>query len=132
VLAASEVASAYVDHLRGDSDRLLELVDEDFFDNVSRQRGPGIWRTVRGWLADTLSDISVELHSVGRDDAGRVLVWITLSGTHIGSAFPFLGGRPASGNCVAWPQVHVFRTDGDRIVEHWAVRDDLRVLEAIG
>lgn len=32
---------------------------------------------------------------------------------------------------VAWAQFHVFRTVGDKIVEHWAVRDDLRVLEAI-
>jgi hypothetical protein len=27
--------------------------------------------------------------------------------------------------------VHVFRRAGGRITEHWAVRDDLRVLEAI-
>jgi predicted ester cyclase len=132
VLEAFEVASAYVDYMRGNGDRLLELVDGDFFDNVSQQRGPGIWRTVSEWLTSTFSDISVELHSVAQDDDGRVLVWITLNGTHIGSAFPFMGERPPSGNRVAWPQVHIFRTDGNRIVEHWAVRNDLRVLEAIG
>jgi hypothetical protein len=78
-----------------------------------------------------LSDISVDLHSVAQDDDDRVLVWITLHGTHIGSSFPFMGGCRATGNRGAWPQVHVFRLAEDRIVEHWAVRNDLRVLEAI-
>lgn len=131
VLDKSVVASAYVDFMTGDGDRLLGFLDDDFFDNVSQQRGAAIWRTVGDWLCSTFSDISVDLHSVAEDDDGRVLVWITLNGTHIGSSFPFMGGRPATGNRVAWPQVHVFRLLGDRIVEHWAVRNDLRVLEAI-
>ena len=28
-------------------------------------------------------------------------------------------------------QLHVFAVDGDRLTEHWAVRDDLRVIEAV-
>ena len=131
VLDKSEVASAYVDFMTGDGDRLFELLDDEFFDNVSQQQGPAIWRTVGDWLRSTFSDITVDLHSVAQDDDDRVLVWITLNGTHIGSSFPFMDGSPATGNRVAWPQVHVFGLDGDRIVEHWAVRNDLRVLEAI-
>jgi hypothetical protein len=44
---------------------------------------------------------------------------------------PWLQARPASGRRVAWKQVHIFRLTGDTIVEYRAVRDDLRVLEAI-
>ena len=73
----------------------------------------------------------VDLHSVAADDHGRILIWITLHGTHIGSGFPWMAGRPATGTRVAWTQLHVFRIDDDRLMEHWAVRDDLRVLEAI-
>jgi len=131
VLDKSAVASAYVDFMTGRGERLFEFLDDDFFDNISQQRGPEIWRTVGDWLRGTFSDISVDLHSVAQDDDDRVLVWITLHGTHIGSSFPFMGGCPATGNRVAWPQVHVFRLAEDRIVEHWAVRNDLRVLEAI-
>ena len=131
MLDKAEVAGAYVDFMRGDGDRLVALVADDFFDNVSRQRGPDIWRTVADWLSISFSDVVVDLHSVAEDDDGRVLVWITLHGTHIGSAFPWMAGRAASGKRVAWAQLHVFRIDGDRLVEHWAVRDDLRVLEAI-
>lgn len=71
------------------------------------------------------------LHGSGTTDDGRIFVWVTVAGTHVGSAFPWLGDRPAGGRRVAWKQVHIFRTEADRIIEHWAVRDDLRVLEAI-
>ncbi len=42
-----------------------------------------------------------------------------------------LDGRQPTGRAIRWAQVHIFRTDADRIVEHWAVRDDFRVLLAI-
>jgi predicted ester cyclase len=131
VLDKSEVAGAYVDFMRGDGDRLLALVADDFFDNVSGQRGPGIWQTVADWLSISFSDVVVDLHSVTEDDDGRVLVWITFHGTHTGSGFPWMAGRSASGKRVAWAQLHVFRIDSDRLVEHWVVGDDLRVLETI-
>src|SRR5688500_6122554 len=131
VLGKAEVAGAYVDFMRGEGDRLLDLVADDFFDNVSGQRGPGIWRTVADWLSVTLTDVEVDLHSVAEDDDGRILVWITLRGTHIGSGFPFMAGRAPTRKPIAWSQLHVFRIEDDRLIEHWAVRDDLRVLEAI-
>lgn len=131
MLKKAEVAAAYVDFLGGDGARLLALVAEEFLDNVSGRRGPDIWRTVAAWLSTTFSDVAVDLHSVAEDEDGRILVWVTLHGKHIGSGFPFMAGRPATGARVAWPQLHVFRIDGDRLVEHWAVRDDLRVLQAI-
>jgi predicted ester cyclase len=131
VLEIIEVAAAYVDFMRGQPRRLLALVDDEFFDNVSGQRGLGIWHTVADWLSASFSDVEVDLHSVAQDGDGRVLVWITLHGTHIGSDFPFMAGRPPTARRVEWPQVHVFRVAEDRLVEHWAVRNDLRVLEAI-
>ena len=44
--------------------------------------------------------------------------------------------RPLTWSCkagliIAWKQLHVFAVEGDRLTEHWAVRDDLRVIEAI-
>ena len=50
---------------------------------------------------------------------------------HVGSGFPWLRGRPPSGRQVEWAQVHMFRVADGSLREHWAVRDDLRVLEAI-
>ena len=131
VLDNTDVGAAYTDFLRGEPDALLALVDDEFLDNVSGQRGPGILHTVGAWLSDSFSDVEVDLHALAKADDGRVLVWVTLHGTHIGSAFPFMASRPPTGGRVAWPQVHIFRIAGDRLVEHWAVRNDLRLLEAI-
>lgn len=41
------------------------------------------------------------------------------------------GGPGAQGRQVAWKQLHVFATDRDHLTEHWAVRDDLSVIEAV-
>ena len=30
------------------------------------------------------------------------------------------------------PTLHVYRTEGDRLAEHWGVRDELGVLQQIG
>ena len=131
MLSKNDVAAAYVSFMRGDGQDLLALVGHDFFDNVSKQRGSQIWRTVAAWLAASFADADVELHAVAEDDDGLVLVWITFHATHVGSGFPFMADRVPTHRRVAWAQLHVFRTVGDKIVEHWAVRDDLRVLEAI-
>ena len=60
-----------------------------------------------------------------------IVVWLVMRGTHVGSGFPWLGGRPRSDRKVEWAQVHMFRVADGRLREHWAVRDDLRVLETI-
>ena len=79
---------------------------------------------------ESFADREVQVHSVATD-GDLVLVWATVEGTHVGSGFPWLGGRPPSGRRVTWRQVHIFRLVEGKIAEHWAVRDDLRVLEAI-
>jgi hypothetical protein len=130
-LRADHVADSYVRFTESGDPTLLELMSDDVLDNVSGRRGPAIWRTVHDWLESSFADRAIELHGTGTTADGRILVWVTVTATHVGSAFTWLGDRPASGRRVAWKQVHIFRTEADQIVEHWAVRDDLRVLEAI-
>jgi predicted ester cyclase len=59
------------------------------------------------------------------------VVWFTAHGRHVGNGFPRLRGLPIKGNPVAWPQVHIFRLDEGTVVEHWAVRDDAAMLDAV-
>jgi predicted ester cyclase len=129
-LSPQSIAQAYVQFMEGTRDSLTGLMSEDFYDNVSERTGPGIWAVVRQWLDQSFAEVEVDLHAAASDD-DKVLVWVTVHGTHIGSAFPWMGDRPASGRRVAWKQLHVFRVAGEMVVEHWAVRDDLRVLRAI-
>jgi hypothetical protein len=126
-----QVADAYVRFMETGDRALLGLMSDEFLDHVSGQRGPKIWETVLGWLEESFADRVVEHHGTATTSDGRILVWATVTGRHVGSAFPWLGARPPSGRKVAWKQVHIFRGEAGRIVEHWAVRDDLRVLEAI-
>lgn len=130
-LPASAVADAFVEFTRGSGALLRELLADDCVDHVSGRTGREIWDVVSDWLRDSFDDIEVELHASGTAEGERVMIWMTTHATHVGSAFPWMGGRPASGRRVAWSQLHVFREKGGRLVEHWAVRDDLRVLEAI-
>jgi len=80
-------------------------------------------------MEQSFAERSVEVHCVAAE-GDRVMIWLTVHATDVGGGFPWLQARPASGRRVAWKQVHIFRLTGDTI-EHWAVCDDLRVLEAI-
>jgi predicted ester cyclase len=124
------IGGLYADFMATGDESFLALLGADFHDHVSDQRGPGIWLVVKRWLNESFADREVDVHSVATDD-DLVLVWATVEGTHVGSAFPWLGSRPASGRRVSWRQVHIFRLEMGKITEHWAVRDDLRVLETI-
>jgi predicted ester cyclase len=60
-----------------------------------------------------------------------VVIWYTAYGRHIGNGFPRLKGLPINGNRIALPQVHIFRLAEGLVVEHWAVRDDAAMLDAV-
>jgi predicted ester cyclase len=51
--------------------------------------------------------------------------------THVGNGFPRLRDTPVSGKRVPWTQVHIFRVADGQLAEHWAVRDDYALVEAI-
>ena len=107
-----------------------DVLIEDFFDHVSGQRGSAIWAQVAQWAKATFADPVVDVHEImSRGD--RVLVWMTVTATHVGSGFPRLRGIAVTGKRVAWPQVHIFRCSGGLLAEHWAVRDDYAMVEAI-
>ena len=40
-------------------------------------------------------------------------------------------GHVVSGAEVAWAQLHVFRVQEGKVVEHWAIRDDYAMLEQL-
>ena len=92
---------------------------------------PGTWDMGWGWIDRSFDGRSAELHGWGTPADGRIAVWVTLHGRHVGSGMPWLGDRPPSGAQLAWKQLHVIAVDGDLVTEHWAVPDDLGVIEAV-
>jgi steroid delta-isomerase-like uncharacterized protein len=67
----------------------------------------------------------------------KVVCRLTVSGTHQGvPEIPVEGGMlmtvPPTGNAYAVQQIHIFRIVNGKIAEHWAVRDDLGMMQQLG
>ena len=131
VLEPKQVAQAYARWIADGEPEFQAMMSPDLHDHVSGRRGPETWDMVWGWIEASFDERRAELHGWGSLDDGRIAVWVTLHGRHVGLGMPWLGDRAPSGAQVAWKQLHVFAIEGDRLTEHWAVRDDLRVIEAV-
>jgi lactoylglutathione lyase len=129
-VSSEGLARGYAGYLESGDDSVFDLFSPDFFDNVSGQRGVEIFRTVGRWLDETFTERGVDVHAA-MSDGDRVMLWLILYGAHIGNSIPRLVDLPATGNKIEWPQVHIFRIANGLVVEHWAVRDDARLLDQI-
>lgn len=131
MLEAEQVAQAYARWIADGARDFQRMMAPDLHDHVSGGTGPETWDMVWTWIENSFEERRAELHGWGTLDDGRIAVWVTLHGKHTGSSLPWLADRPPSGAQISWKQLHVFAVEGDRLTEHWAVRDDLRVIEAI-
>jgi predicted ester cyclase len=114
--------------------RNREDVDEP---PASRGRGPAAFYATARWLRDAYAELSWEIHEVVAD-GDLVVVHATMSGRHVK---PFVGygsnARPAqafppTGKRFATTQSHWFRVADDKVIEHWANRDDLGTAKQLG
>lgn len=124
----AEIADAYMRWVAEGDQSITDLCSPEFHDNVSGM-GVSVFDVVGGWFEASFSDRRVEHHATMTDDE-RVLVWFTMHGVHIGNAFPRMVNLDVAGEDVVWPQVHILRVERGKLVEHWAVRDDLVMLES--
>ena len=115
---------------RGELDRIEEFVTPDF---VNHEAWPGEDPGVEGFrlrmrrLHEAISDMHMDVHEVV---AGGDLVAYraTLSGVHTGP----LQGIPPTGRRFSARHMHMLRMRDGRSSEHWAVRDDLSMLQQLG
>ena len=114
----------------GDDTVLDDLVAADMVNHAAGPQGrEGLKQILRTIDAD-LGPTAVEQHHlIGEGDL--VAQHLTLRGTHRASTMPLLGGTTASGRPVAWTFIHIWRVVDGKIVEHWAVRDDLGFLSQV-
>lgn len=88
--------------------------------------GPADAGETVAWLRRTNPTLHVTIeHLLAEDD--QVVAWIRATGTPTGD-----GPIPASGRPVDFAQAHRFRVRDGKVVEHWAVRDDLRSMIQAG
>jgi hypothetical protein len=72
-------------------------------------------------------DLNVEIEDLVAE-GDRVVAWVRTTGTMTGSGGPI----QASGRTVDFRHAQRFRLRDGRIMEHWAVRDDLRAMIQAG
>jgi predicted ester cyclase len=110
-IAAKVVAVDYVDH-------------EPVPGNLTGREGcVATARWIRGAITDPRW---TEEDAVATGD--RVVMRVRFSGRHTGE----LMGIPATNRTFSVQHIHVYRVENGMIVEHWAVRDDLGMLQQLG
>ena len=115
----------------GDPTVLDDLVAADMVNHAAGPQGrEGLKRILRT-IDEDLGPITAEQHHlIGEGDL--VAQHLTLHGTHRSSTMPLLADVTASGRPTAWTFIHLWRVADGILVEHWACRDDLGLLEQLG
>ena len=107
-----------------------DLVAADMVNHAAGAQGRdgllGILRTID----EDLGPLTYEQHHL-IVDGDLVAQHTTVHGTHRSSTMPLLADAPVSGRPVAWKFIHIWRISDGIIVEHWACRDDMGLLEQL-
>jgi len=61
-------------------------------------------------------------------EGDKVVARLTHSGTHLGAFLDL----PPTGKHISTTSIHIFRFSDGQLVEHWASRDDLSLLQQLG
>jgi ketosteroid isomerase-like protein len=105
----------------GDLDCLDELVTEDFVDHGSPfplPPGPAGYRQVLTFVTQVLR-IRYDVEDVFSTD-DRVVLRAVAHGVGVDAVH----GDGAAGGRYSMTTAHIYRTEGDRLAEHWGVRDE--------
>jgi predicted ester cyclase len=114
----------------GDDTALDDLVATDMVNHAAGLQGrEGLKRILRT-IDNDLGPTAVEQHHlIGEGDL--VAQHLTLHGSHRGSTMPLLAGLPVRDRPAAWTFIHIWRVADGVIVEHWACRDDMGLVEQL-
>jgi predicted ester cyclase len=114
----------------GDDTVLDDFVAADMVNHAAGPQGrEGLRQILRTIDADLGPTVLEQCHLIG--EGNLVAQHVTLRGTHRASTMPLLAGTPASGRPVVWTFIHIWRVVDGQIVEHWACRDDMGLLEQL-
>lgn len=110
---------------------LDELVAIDMVNHAAGPQGREGLRHILETIRHDFGDGDMEQHHLIAD--GELVVQhVTVRGVHQASSMPLTEGTDPTGVEVSWTFIHIWRIEGDQIVEHWACRDDLGLLHQIG
>ena len=114
----------------GDDTVLDDLVAPDMVNHAAGLQGRKGLRTILRTIEDDLGPTELEQHHlIGEGDL--VAQHVTLYGMHRASTMPLLADIPVSRQPAAWTFIHIWRVADGMLVEHWACRDDMGLLEQL-
>lgn len=113
----------------GDFACLDECVTADFVDHGSPfplPPGPDGYRQILGFVHDQLQIRYELLDHFETED--RIAIRALGRGTGLAD----FHGPAAAGRPYEMETIHIYRTEGDRLAEHWGVRDELGAMRRMG
>lgn len=118
----------------GDVSKVSEFIHPNYFNHESQAsseraklRGPEEFIDTVKKLRAAFDDLRyTEQESIASNDMVVLIMMVT--GKHTGDFF----GIPPKGNLFSYQAAHISRIADDKIVEHKAIRDDLRFMMQLG
>ncbi|MBO0852827.1 MAG: ester cyclase [Nocardia sp.] len=114
---------------RADLSALPELVTDDFIDHGSPfplPPGPEGYRRILTWVTRVLKIRYTVIDVIQTED--RIVLRAEASGHGIEP----LHGAAAVGKPYTMSTIHIYRTEGARLAEHWGVRDEIGAMVQVG
>jgi len=128
--AKEVVAEMFRRQQRGDETALDDLVAANMVNHAAGPQGREGLKLILRTIDDDLGPVTVEQHHlIGDEDV--VAQHVTVYGNHRASTMPLLVDVPVRGRRTAWTFIHIWRVLDGLIVEHWACRDDMGLLEQL-
>ena len=88
--------------------------------------GPDGYRQILTWVTGVLSVQYEVIDIIETDD--RIVFRAIARGVGV----PQLHGPAAAGRAYEMSTIHIYRTEGDRLAEHWGVRDEVGAMVQMG
>jgi lactoylglutathione lyase len=114
----------------GDETVLDDLVADDVVNHAAGPQGRDGLRQILKTIDRDLGPVRFEQHHL-LADGDLVVQHVTVRGTHRGSTMPLLVDLPVTGKAAAWRFIHIWRVANGMVVEHWACRDDMGLIEQL-
>ena len=128
------VVRRFVDAMsRRDIEAAAGLVAEGLVNHaaIPEAQGRAGMRVIAAKLFSAFPDAAYALEEMFAE-GDRVCCRTTFTGTHTGALEFVRMPLAATGRTVRNEAIHVYRVEGDSIVEHWACRDDMAMLRQLG
>ena len=104
---------------------------------ASRVRGPAGFHATALWLRAAFGPLHYDIHHAIAD-TDLVVVDSTMNGRHVQPIVLYSEDRsidtvfPPTGRTFGMAQTHWFRMKDDKVVEHWAIRDEMGTAKQLG